>query len=210
MPHIGKEMLVTADILKFFPSVKPKQVHDALMTVGFCHSVARIVTQLCTHADQLPQGAPTSPLLSNQLWLRPANRVQGFSDKHGFEQSIIGDDLFVSGERRAEKYKGLMKKIISEEGFTVHPDKTKALSNRNRQVAAGLVVNKKLNVPKDYKRALRAEIHTVASRDLGSNERKPRRLSSIEGKIGYVRQSNPSHAAVYQEQFNQATREQEG
>lgn len=194
LPHVGKEMLVKADIEDFFPSVRPKQVHDAFMSIGVPHAVARILAKLCTHEGQLPQGAPTSPLIANLLWLRPASRVEGFAVQHHFSQSIFGDDLYLSGTARAKKYKTLIKRIIAEEGFKPHESKTKAVQKTDRQVVAGLVVNNGINVSKHYRRELRSQIQKLDSVATS--------VSNLEGKIGYVRQHNPKQASKLRDRLN--------
>ncbi|OQW65862.1 MAG: hypothetical protein BVN28_01230 [Nitrospira sp. ST-bin4] len=202
MPHLKKDMLVKADIKTFFPSVKPKQVYDAFMGIGLPHCVADMLTKLCTHADQLPQGAPTSPMVANLLWLRPARRIQGVADKHGFGHTILGDDVFLSGKKRAAKYKSFLKRVISEEGFRANDRKTIAVSHNGPQTVAGLSVNQKVNVPKAYRKALRNEIYRYALSGEDENGlARQKGRASLEGKIAYVKQFNSLQGAKLQQKL---------
>ena len=109
-------MLLTGDIQKYFPSISPDAVLKAFRQLGISYQVSKLLVNLCTHEGQLPQGAPTSPLISNLIWGRPARRIKGFADQHGFDQTIFGDDVFISGAKRAKKFKNLLKRIVQEEG----------------------------------------------------------------------------------------------
>ncbi|HRB15460.1 MAG TPA: reverse transcriptase family protein [Nitrospira sp.] len=203
LPHVEKPMLLTADIEKFFPNIRPSMVYDAFRQVGISDSVSRLLVDLCTHNNQLPQGAPTSPLISNLIWSRPARRIQGFADQQHFDLTILGDDAFVSGAPRAKKFKNLVRRIIQEEGFSVNERKTRALPSTGRQVTAGLVVNKKPNVKKEYKRALRKMLHSCASNecsDVMSSEIKVNK-ASLAGKIAFVKHINPAQGQRFQAEF---------
>lgn len=206
IPHVNKDMLVKTDIKAFFPSVKPKQVHDAFLRIGLPHSTAELLTNLCTHANQLPQGAPTSPLIANLLWLRPAHRIQGVADKHGFGHTISGDDVFLSGEKRAAKYKTFLKRVINEEGFTVNDLKTKAVPSNRSQTVVGLSVNQKLNVPKVYRKALRNEIHRHGLSDKDENgQNRQKKRASLAGKTAYVKHINSFQGGKLQQKLDERT-----
>jgi RNA-directed DNA polymerase len=203
LPHVGKPMLLKTDIKNFFPNIRPPMVYTAFRQLGISDPVSRLLVDLCTHENQLPQGAPTSPLISNLIWSRPARRIQGFADQQHFDPTILGDDAFVSGAPRARKFKSLLKRIIQEEGFSVNERKTQALPSTVRQVAAGLVVNKKLNVSKDYRRAIRNALHNCASKestDVVNSETAVSR-ASLAGKIAFVKHINPSQGQRLQRQF---------
>ena len=206
MPHVKQDMLVKADIKAFFPSVEPKQVHDAFMGIGLHHSVADLLTKLCTHANQLPQGSPASPLIANLLWLRPAHRIQGVADKHGFGHTISGDDVFLSGKKRAAKYMTFLKRTIKEEGFTVNDGKTRAVPYNGSQAVVGLSVNQKVNVPKTYRKALRNEIHRHALSDGDENGRtRQKERASLVGKIAYVKYFNSFQGGKLKQQLDKKT-----
>lgn len=198
-PHIGKPMLLKADIKEYFPNISLCTVYKAFRQLGISDQVSRLLVKLCTHENQLPQGAPTSPLISNLIWSRPARRIQGFADQQNFAQTILGDDVFVSGARRVKKFKNLLKRVIQEEGFPVNQRKTVALPSTTRQVVAGLVVNRKLNVKREYRRTLRRVLHkrkrNIAGSDTGADK------SSLAGKIAFVKHINPYHGQRLQREF---------
>lgn len=197
-PHIDKPILLKADIQDFFPSISPPAVYRAFRQLGISDQVARLLLKLCTHENQLPQGAPTSPAISNLIWQRPARRIQGFVDQHKFNSSVLGDDVFVSGTSRVGKFKNLVKRIIKEEGFQPNERKTVVLPCTDRQVVAGLVVNKKLNVKREYRRNVRQLLHNQ-----GYNRREGVKVkkSSLAGRVAFVRHVNPSQGHKLQEKL---------
>lgn len=202
-PHQGKPMLLKGDIQKYFPSISPDAVLKAFRQLGISYQVSRLLVNLCTHEGQLPQGAPTSPLISNLIWGRPARRIRGFADPHGFDQTIFGDDVFISGARHAKKFKNLLKRIVQEEGLSINERKTQALPCTTRQVVVGLVVNKKLGVDKDTRRDLRQVLHKYVSKGFsdprGSNSRVAK--ASLAGKIAHIKHINPSQGQKLQREF---------
>jgi RNA-directed DNA polymerase len=196
-------MLVTADIKEYFPNIRPPMVYKAFRQLGISDPVSRLLVNLCTYKNQLPQGAPTSPYISNLIWGRPARRIQGFADQQHFDPTILGDDVCVSGAPRARKFKKLMKRIIQEEGFSVNERKTQAFPSTIRQVAAGLVVNKKLNVKKEYRRALRNVLHNWRSKGCTDfvNAQAGVNKASLAGKIAFVKHINPAQGQRFQREF---------
>ena len=202
-PHQDKPMLLKGDIRKYFPSISPDAVLKAFRQLGISYQVSRLLVNLCTHEGQLPQGAPTSPLISNLIWGRPARRIKGFADQHGFDQTIFGDDVFISGARRAKKFKNLLKRIVQEEGLSISEQKTQALPFTTRQVVLGLVVNKNLGVDKDIRKDLRQVIHKYVSKGFsdprGSNSRAAK--ASLAGKIAHIKHINPSQGQKLQREF---------
>ena len=134
--------------------------------------LARAVRRILRQALlALPQGAPTSPAITNAICLRMDRRMSGLARKLGFIYTRYADDLAFSWRRNGTSTKApiasLLKRseeILKSEGFTPHPTKTKILRKGNCQRVTGLVVNHapgkpKARVPRDVLRRLRAAIH---------------------------------------------------
>ena len=202
-PHQDKPMLLKGDIQKFFPSISPDAVLKAFRQLGISYQVSKLLVDLCTHEGQLPQGAPTSPLISNLIWSRPARRIRGFANQHGFDHTIFGDDVFISGASRAKKFKNLLKRIIREEGLSVSERKTQALPCTTRQVVLGIVVNKNLGVDKNIRRDLRQVIHNYVSKGISDPSRSNSRAAkaSLAGKIAHVKYINRPQGQRLQREF---------
>ncbi|MEM6931125.1 MAG: reverse transcriptase family protein, partial [Myxococcota bacterium] len=118
----------------------------------------------------LPQGAPTSPGLSNAVCWRLDRRLSGLGRKLGFRYTRYADDLTFSrpegsepGDPRIGALLAGTQRIVADEGFELHPDKTRVLRPGRRQKVTGLVVNGDggVRVPREVKRRLRAALHRL-------------------------------------------------
>src|SRR5262249_55667368 len=115
----------------------------------------------------LPQGAPTSPALTNTLCLRLDRRISGLARRLGYRYTRYADDLTLSlpvGHQCKPQLGtliGQVRRIVEAEGFALHPDKTRVNRSGGRQQVTGLVVNGEgtPRVPRKLRRQLRAAIH---------------------------------------------------
>ena len=160
--------MVTCDVRDFFPSLTADRVDAYFRRVGWDAEAAALLTRLTTHefADGrrgLPQGAPTSPRLSNLLMHKVDYTLGRFAERLGGAYTRYADDLAFSlpdDDRYAvtdflRTARGALKKA----GLELHPGKTKILRRHQRQMVCGLVVNDRLNLPRETRRRLRAALH---------------------------------------------------
>ncbi len=116
--------------------------------------------QVATGVRHLPQGAPTSPGITNLLCRRMDARMVGIARKHGFTYTRYADDLTFSsatGDREASrKLLWHVKRVIEEEGFHLQPDKLRIMGKGRRREVTGLIVGEKPSVPREDVRAFRA------------------------------------------------------
>jgi hypothetical protein len=114
---------------------------------------------------RLPQGAPTSPAVTNLICLRLDRRLSGLAAKLGFTYTRYADDMTFSASGEAARLTGTLLKAVGEivaaEGFTVHPDKTRIMRRHRRQEVTGLTVNERVGVPRDTLRRFRALLHGI-------------------------------------------------
>jgi hypothetical protein len=125
--------------------------------------VARALANLTTYDGSLPQGAPTSPILSNLICRQLDSRLFQWARDNGYAYTRYADDLTFSTNRNSfpEGDRSFVKEIVEEEGFSVHPDKERLMPRYGRQMVTGLVVNEKVNVPREFVDGLRALLHNV-------------------------------------------------
>ena len=183
--HTNAKIILKMDIQDFFPTVTLPRVKGIFRKAGYREQVATLLALLCTEAPReivehegkqyfvalgprcLPQGAPTSPALTNTLCLRMDQRLTGLAAKKGWRYTRYADDLTFSlpedhqGPPQLGALMGLIKKVVADEGFLIHPDKTRVLRKGGRQRVTGLVVNGDLKprVPRALRRQLRAALH---------------------------------------------------
>jgi len=185
--HVNSKILVKMDIEDFFPGISWKRVRGVFRKAGYQGHIATLLALLCTEAPRkmvehqgkviyvalgercLPQGAPTSPALSNALCLSLDRRLTGVAKKLGWRYSRYADDLTFSqaaNKKQASELTplfGSIKRILGEEGFSVNQKKTHVVRQGAQQKITGLIVNGKgePRVPRKLKRQLRAAVHNL-------------------------------------------------
>ncbi|MEJ2228969.1 MAG: reverse transcriptase family protein [Alphaproteobacteria bacterium] len=182
-PHVGRDVVINLDLKDFFPSLSWRRVRGKFRGLGYAEGVATILALICTEPDvdeveldgerlyarkgprRLPQGAPTSPALTNLICLRLDKRLTGLAATLGFTYTRYADDMTFSASGEAAAKTGTLLRavhdIVAAEGFTVHPDKTRIMRKHRRQEVTGLVVNDRVNVPRDTLRRFRALLHGI-------------------------------------------------
>lgn len=159
-PHTGKRYLLRLDIKNFFGSIRAEQVYRAAFHNGlFSRQVGWMLTALCCLNNSLPQGAPTSPALSNLIMKRFDQELGRWCGERGIAYTRYCDDMVFSADRSLAPVYKKGKAMLSEMGFALNKGKTRFVSNAGRQSVTGLTVNERVAVAKDYKRQLRQEIH---------------------------------------------------
>ncbi len=199
-PHTAKEQILKLDIYNFFDSIHYSTVKDkAFPDNRYSENIRILLSMLCYYKDVLPQGAPTSPVISNIVLCDFDNTVGGFCDSRSVAYTRYCDDMTFSGE--PEALNGIIPFVRSELkkcGFILNDKKTKIVSSSKRQSVTGIVVNEKINISDDYKRKIRTEVYFIEKFGIHSHLYKLgydcdpiRYLNSLLGKINYVLQVCP-------------------
>ena len=159
-------------------------------------------------ARHLPQGAPTSPALANLAAFRLDARLAGLSQSVGASYTRYADDLAFSGNsawgRSVDRFAIHVAAIIQEEGFTVHPRKTRIMRAGVRQILAGAVVNVTPNLARNDFDTLKATLHNCLTRGVSNQNLVgvPDFRSHLRGKISHVGSLNPHRGAKLQAIFD--------
>lgn len=207
--HTNAKLVLKMDIQDFFPTVTYPRVKGIFRKAGYREQVATLLALLCTEAPReivehdgkkyyiamgqrcLPQGAPTSPALTNTLCLRLDQRLAGLAKRYGYRYTRYADDLTFSlpethaGEPKLGTLMGLVQRVVQAEGFAVHPDKTRVSRSGGRQKITGLVINgqQKPRVPRQLRRQLRAAIHNLKQ---GKPLKEGETVETLVGYAAYV------------------------
>ncbi|MDY3563248.1 reverse transcriptase family protein [Gemmata sp. JC673] len=225
-PHVGKAFVVNLDLSDFFPSIAFPRVRSAFERYGYSGCVATILALLCTECPRaavtyagtkyeaatgprgLPQGAPTSPGLSNQVARKLDKRLLGVATKLGLTYTRYADDLTFSGDADAAAKIGWLlakvRHIAHEEGFAVNEKKTRVMRRSAAQMVTGVVVNDKPSVCRDELRRLRAILHRAKSEGLDAQNREglPNFREWLRGKIAFVSMVRPDAGAKLKDQLD--------
>jgi len=157
--HQNQEVVLKLDISNFFESITSKQVYLVFINLGYNKHVAMDLAKLTTislgnNKRCLPQGASTSPALSNLVVRHLDKRLRKLSDSLGVNYTRYADDLIFSGNKENMPRIGLIKQIVYEEGFKINPKKTALQKRGSRQIVLGLTVTEGVHVPKKYKKEI--------------------------------------------------------
>ena len=160
LPHVGKECVVNIDIKDFFPTITQEQVFRIFYYYGYTTEVSYILSRLCTVGGTLPQGAPTSPYLSNIVCLRLDKRLASLANSYDASYTRYADDMSFSGKYGVQNIVKAASRIIEDEGFTVNRKKTRVLFKYQKQTVTGINVSGgKVSVEKKYLKRFLQEIY---------------------------------------------------
>lgn len=190
-PHIGKAVVIRIDLEDFFPSVKAQMVREALVSNGV--SDADTIVEACTLDGRLPQGAPTSPFLSNLVSARLDVRLAGLVRKwKNGAYTRYADDLCISSDDpRLNRVLPAARRVIEDSGFRINRKKLRIYRRGVRQIVAGVVVNDKPNVPRTVRRNLRAELHQTREAIVRGDGRAVD-VARLRGLAAHIHSVNPS------------------
>ena len=190
MVHAGKRYVLNVDIKDFFPACKEN--HRIIQKLGLTEYWSNMIF----YKGSLPQGAPTSPLISN-LFLSPVDMALPLILKLRISDDIhysrYVDDITVSSNSKAifsDVCLGIIKSILKKHGFEINNEKIKKMSRSRRQEVTGLVVNSgQVTVSKQLRRKIRAAVHNIVT---GKTRPTAHELTQLRGKLAYIMQV-PAH-----------------
>jgi len=232
-PHVGQRVVLRIDLRDFFPRIRGSRIHALFHALGYPEEVARLLAGLCTNAicddvlpaddsnsrrrdlrqafgqPHLPQGAPTSPALANLCAYRLDRRLTGLARSVGASYTRYADDLIFSGdhefERNLPRFRIFACAIVLAEGFVIQYRKTRVMRSGAQQSITGLIVNRRINVPRAKYHQLKATLHNCRRFGPESQNRTghPRFREHLQGKIAYVRMTHREWGAKLQKIFEE-------
>lgn len=199
-PHVGQKLVVKLDILHFFDSVRYSDVKEkAFPEEMYAEPLRILLAMLCYHGDSLPQGAPTSPAISNIILYDFDELTGAWCRERGIAYSRYCDDLTFSGDFDPREVISFVQPELKKRGFLLNGQKTRLQRQGQQQCVTGILVNTRPAVPLPYRRKLRQELyycqkfgpsdHMRQAGIEGSTEAFLRRLL---GRVNYVLSVQPS------------------
>lgn len=181
-PHEGNQYVLNIDLEDFFTNIPASHVYTLFSNIGYNHNIAFILTSICTKGGYLPQGAPTSPALSNLVCLRLDHRVSTYCKKRALIYTRYADDLCISGNKILilQKASYLIKEIIVDEGFIVNLKKEKFLGPKVRREVTGLTVTPRITISKKSYCIYRKRIYDLVRTEITN------KTEIINGILSYV------------------------
>jgi RNA-directed DNA polymerase len=214
-PHLGARVVINTDLKDFFPAITFARVSGLFRSLGYSPAVATILALLCTEAPRqelvyegvnylaatgpraLPQGACTSPAISNLITRTLDRRLQGMADKLNWTYTRYADDITWSTPESPQPSVGYVlarvRHIAEDEGFEINEEKTRVLRPNQRQSVTGVAVNDRLSVPRTTIRRVRAILHNAQLTGLEAQNRDnhPYFEHWLLGMIGWIGMVQP-------------------
>ena len=207
-PHVGHDTLIHMDIRDFFSSITEQMVFEILMEeTGYPKAVAGFLSHLCCYKNYLPQGACTSPALSNLCFKKCDEQIAMMARQHKLTYTRYSDDIYLSGnDVQSDEVIAEVKAIVQAHGFQLNKAKTKVLGPHQAQKVTAIVVNEKMQVSRAYRRQLRQELHYLKcygpdAKHARSADSYLSYLNRLLGQIGFVLYVDPANQEFQNAQF---------
>tara|TARA_R110002072_G_scaffold301914_2_gene482838 strand:+ start:1046 stop:1921 length:876 start_codon:yes stop_codon:yes gene_type:complete len=183
MFHLNKRYILTIDIKNFFPSISQRQVFQTLEKQLSDRDFALKIAKICTFKRRLPQGAPTSPALSNLVFKEIDDEIMKYCNSELITYSRYADDMTFSSDNKHSlqlAYK-FVNDLLYKSGFNINTKKTRYLSGKGNMSVTGVNINKGIpKVKSQLKKQIRAELHHYIIKEEKVN------LRRLAGYISFV------------------------
>lgn len=158
--HVGKKKVLKLDIKHFFDSILYSTVKDKCFPAErFSEPIRILLSMLCYNREALPQGAPSSPVITNIIMRDFDEKVGRFCEGKNISYTRYCDDMTFSGDFDEAPIIAFVKAELFEYGYLLNSKKTMVVSSSGRQIVTGVVVNEKMTAPTEYKSKIRQEVY---------------------------------------------------
>jgi RNA-directed DNA polymerase len=197
--HKNQPKVFTLDLEHFFPSIGFEAVEKEFLELGYSKMVSKLLSKLCIRDGSLPQGAPTSPYLSNLIFKKADTVISDYCKQHKIRYTRYADDLSFSGDFDENKLLHKVTETVGKLNLRINKNKTKLMTPNTRQTVTGIVVNEKPQVVFHKRNELRQAMYYITK--FGFEEHREYKeidqknyLEHLLGKINFVLQINPKDA----------------
>lgn len=194
--HKNQPKVFTLDLENFFPSIQGASIEMIFSELGYSQMLSNLLAKLCTRDNSLPQGAPTSPYLSNIFFKMADDLIVKYCLINKIRYTRYADDLSFSGEFDEKQLLKVVTEFVNDIGLTINESKTKLMLPSTRQTVTGIVVNEKPQVVFHKRNKLRQDLYYIKKYGLAEHitHRKIKQSNYLEhliGKVNFVLQINP-------------------
>jgi len=226
--HSGHRNVLNVDLKDFFPSINFGRVRGMFMGTPYKleATAATVLAQICCFNNELPQGAPTSPIVSNMICAKMDSQLTHLAKKYKCVYTRYSDDLTFStnlkefpttlakiNELGQAEVGEELNRTIEDNGFKVNIEKVRLRDKKRRQQVTGLTTNKFPNVRRRYVRNVRAMLHAWEKYGLKAAEKEfltihdkkhrspfkqePSFARVVKGKIDYLGMVRGKNNPIY-------------
>lgn len=194
--HRNKRFVLNLDLKDFFDSIHFGRVPGFFEKDNeylFPHEVAVVIAQLTCYKGKLPQGAPSSPIITNLICRILDMRILKIAKKFRLDYTRYADDMTFSTNWSGfldvqDSFISEVLSDINKAGFQINEKKTRLLFRDSRQEVTGLVVNKKVNVNRKYIKQTKAMAHSLYKTGTFSIDNVEGTINQLEGRFAFIDQ----------------------
>lgn len=194
--HTNKKYVLNIDLENFFDSFHFGRVCGYFEKNKFFdtfHEVATIIAQLTCYKGKLPQGAPTSPIITNLICQILDFRLLHIAKKFHLDYTRYADDLTFSTNDKHfidlyNNFYSKVKKEICKSGFSINEKKTRLQYKDSKQTVTGLVVNKKPNINRKYYKTTKAMALNLYKNNSFIINGETGDLNQLNGRFSFINQ----------------------
>jgi RNA-directed DNA polymerase len=197
--HTHKKYVIAFDIHDFFGSIRRVSIEQIFSEIGYSDLVSNLLSKLCTLNGCLPQGAPTSPYLSNLFMRDFDEHMKQYCDGKKIMYTRYADDMtFSSDDMDINALKREVNIAVTKKGLSLNSKKTHIMRYDNRQIVTGIVVNRHPRLPKEERKKLRLVMHYVYLNGLAGHIKNEKIVKLnygryLLGKVNYALSLEPSN-----------------
>lgn len=223
--HLNKKYILNIDLSDFFKSIHFGRIRNLFLSkpFNFNYAVSTILSQICCHENALPQGAPTSPILSNMIAWKMDSQLQNLAKKTNCTYTRYADDITFSLTCSKPKIPPdilienegsisighSIENIITKNGFKINYKKVRLCSRNSRMEVTGLTVNNFVNTRRQFIKQITSMLYAwekfgliEADREYNEKYRKPHQrnksiLYVIKGKIAFFNSVRTERDPIY-------------
>ena len=194
--HKNKKYLLNIDISDFFSSFNFGRVQGYFYKSRefmFTKEVATIIAQLVCYKGKLPQGAPTSPIISNLIFNIVDLQILALAKKYRLNYTRYADDMSFSTNKKVFEKEHLnfiqeLTDLLGKNGFEINPNKTRLEYCSSKQEVTGLTVNNKINASQKFIKNTRAMANQLYKTNSFQIDGEDGTLNQLEGRFSFINQ----------------------
>ncbi|MFN7925909.1 MAG: reverse transcriptase family protein [Bryobacteraceae bacterium] len=210
--HVGSRVKISCDIARFFDSVNEASIYDIWRGFfNFPHEVAEILTKLTTRYGALAQGSITSSGLANLLFFRDEPSLVAHLEGLGIRYSRFVDDIDCSSTRplrppERAHIERVIAKMVRKHLLSLKDQKRRLQFSSERLITTGLVVNRRVAVPRSRRCQIRAEVHKLEAslETSGCLGQAGAEIPRLSGLVAYLWRFHPREARLLRGRLDDA------
>lgn len=199
--HTRQKIVIALDVHNFFPSIELEQIVQIFFKIGYAKKISFLLAKLCCLNNCLPQGAPTSPYISNLYMYYFDEKVMNYCREKGIIYTRYADDLTFSSKENIDIHYLIefVKDELRQKNLSLNTRKTRIMHEYDSQIVTGVLVNKRMRLPRIKRYELRQEMYYVITRGVESHLKfkdctKQNYLRHLAGKVMYALYLEPSNS----------------